>query len=209
MIHLKDLFYAIAYCNQHIKTHKSECKAHNISLSRFYNIKQDIVKYLLQNCHSFGLGVTITSNEIQTQSDGKEIQLIGILLKSQSLDTLHIHQPYTHYLDLIPKESLPEPVEYVAKHDVNLEWDEQEFVKNFNLIVKWVRSRGIGQLYPELSDPYFVQKIVRWCPSFCFMWDGGSKRFIRVRYARKKWKKYDVAYFREHVTEILNDIESL
>lgn len=209
MVQLKDLFYALAYCNQHIKTHKSECIAHNISPSRFYNIKQDIVKYLLQNSCSFGLEVTITSNEVQPQSDGKDIQLVGILFKSQSLDTLHVHQLYHHYLDLIPKELLPEPTEYVAKHDINLEWDEQEFVENFNLIIKWVRSRGIDQLYPQLSNAFFIQKIVRWCPSFCFMWDGGPKKFIRVKHAPKSWKKYDVAYFREHVTEILNDIEPL
>ena len=174
MIRLNDLFYAVAYCNQHIKTHRNECKSHNISPSRFYNIKQDVVRYLISNQKSFGLDVSITSHEIQP-SEPKDIELVGILFKTQSLDELHIHQVYSHCKDLIPYDTLPEPVVYVPRCTFESEWDEQEFVKNFQVILDWAKQRKVENFYPELSNSHFFQKMQRWYWNLAFMWGGGER----------------------------------
>lgn len=209
MIRLKDLFCAIAYCNFHIKAHKSECKAHNISLTRFYNIKQDIIRYLISNQKSFGLGITITSHEVQNieSTDG---ELIGILIKNQSLDELHVHQPYCDYKDLIPKELLPEPTEYVPNRTLESEWNENEFVESFNTILEWVKVGKLDNMYPTLSDSMFYQKMKRWYWNIAFAW-GDNKKSVRMKKEKapkNTWKEYKLNDFRKNATKILNDIES-
>lgn len=209
MIRLKDLFYALAYCNQHIKTHKSECREYNISPSRFYNIKQDIVRYLISNQKSFGLEVTITSHEIDAQELG-DVELIGILIKTQSLDELHVHQLYSGYDDLIPKESIPELTAYVPNHAFEFEWNENEFVKSFNTILMWAKEEKLERMYPTISDSMFYQRMKRWYWDIVFQ-HGSSKKIVRMKREgapKRTWKKYNINDFRKNATEILNNIES-
>lgn len=209
MVRLKDLFYAIAYCNLHVKAHKSECKAHDISLTRFYNIKQDIVRYLISNQKSFGLGIIITSHEIQTkESSGGE--LIGILIKDQSLNELHVHQPYCDYRDLIPKELLPEPTEYIPNHTLQSEWNEDEFVESFNTILKWAKEGKLDNMYPTFSDSMFYQKMKRWYWDIVFAWSDNKKsvRMKKEKAPKKMWEEHKLNDFRKNATRILNNIES-
>lgn len=207
MIKLKTLFYAIAYCNQHIKTYKKECKSYGISPSRFYNIKQDIVRYLLVNSSSLGLGVTITSHEAQS-SEPKNIELVGILFKTQSLDELHVHQVYSHCDDLIPSELLPALSEYTSQHSFVSDWNEEEFIGNFNLILNWAKQQKIENFYNDLDNIRFVQKMQRWYWNLAFMW-GKDKRYVRIKKQKapkKTWEEYNINGFRKNATEILNSI---
>ena len=209
MIRLKDLFYAIAYCNQHIKTHKSECKKHAISPSRFYNVKEDIIRYLIENQKTFGLGVIITSYEIQ-HSDPKDIELVGIKLVTQSLNELHVHQLYSHYNDLVPADSLPEPKEFVPNHTFESEWDESEFIEAFDTIIKWAKQQKIENFYPTLRDSFFLQKMQRWYWNLYFAHDPARHvfRIKKKRASRRTIKEFGIKEFRNNATNILNDMES-
>lgn len=211
MIKLKDLFYAIAYCNQHIKTHKDECKAHGISTSRFYNIKQDVVKFLIENQKTFGLGVSVNSHEVQ-HLESCDVFTIGIQIKTQSLDELQVHQLYQgDYRKLIPESLLPALTEYVPRHTFEAEWDEQEFVNEFQIILDWVKNEKLNNFYTTLADSYFVQKMTRWYNTMCFSWDERRKLvFIKKKgFPKGKGKaKYGISEFRKNTTLILNNMES-
>lgn len=204
MIHLKDLFDAIAYCNQHIKEHKLECKAHDASASRFYNVKKDIIRYLILNRDTYSLAVTITSHEIQHTKTG-DIELIGILFKSQHLDELHVHQIYSNVNDLICSEILPDLEEYIPKHIFVREWNEQEFVERFSTIVKWAIQVGIRNLYKGIPARYFIQKIVRWYPHFDFIW-GKDMNTVSIKKditIKGEYRTYNIGEFIRNLTKIL------
>lgn len=210
MIELKDLFYAIAYCNQHIKTHKSECKKYKISPSRFYNIKLDIIRYLVSQQKTLNIEVIITSYEKQRQ-EPRDVELIGMLFRAQSSFDLHVHQLYSEYRDLIPGEALPELTDYVPGHTLEFEWNEQEFVRLFDIILNWGKQQKLENIYSDLPDSYFCQKLKRWYWNIDF-WHERNSRVLCIKKERTPkgtGVQYNVKEFRKNATELLNKIEGL
>ena len=94
---IKKLLNNLSYCNDYIKCHKNDSYKSVISNTKFYDLKNCAIEFILR--HSGDLGIVIGDCELQ-QQNGKTLVLIPVIFED---NTYIFHQIYDDIRDNLTK----------------------------------------------------------------------------------------------------------
>lgn len=107
---IKKLLNNLSYCNDYIKCHKNDSYKNIISNTKFYDLKNCVLEFLLR--HSKELGIVVEDCELQ-QQNGKTLILIPIVFDD---DIYKFHQIYDDIRTVLTKTNVfvwDKRVEYI------------------------------------------------------------------------------------------------
>lgn len=192
---IKDLFDAIHYCNQYVKTEQSD----NNFKKDFYNKKRALVYHMIKN-HKV-MQITIDECYIDKQDSSicnEIIELYSFCLKHDSAE-LRVHQKKCNKLINLFKMNnivFTDGENYQHRIDNNLEFTQDEAENAIKVINKFYKKWHLHNITNNLNDRFVPYKttydsFVYYYPDFTFSLeipDNVSKRSI-VEIKHKKSKR--------------------